>query len=525
MTTRSALARATATLFLLASVSLPVDAKKNCAQGNNLQDGECLTYLGRARVEDAGGSTVAQRSFWLSSNIFDNDNTFYLQASGWQSSLFDLPPGGLRISLSPVVSEGGGGTHRLYLTPGSPDCGRNNGCNIDSQNQQGGFDLVLQLPERPVPPPIEPPPPPIEPPPPPIEPPPVTPPPGGGGDGDDLLDGVITTLRSNGIAMMLNRSYSISDRVVSGLAARRHLGLREVDTLFEPVSLAQAATDVPLGIRPERDLGPGVDWSAWIDAAYLDLRDRRYGLSTDGTARGLILGVDRQVRDGLVLGIAVGVDDAEVSGYGDTVETEYTGYFGGPYLGYRLDDDLVLDAWLAYGRYDADSRISILENSADFDRWFGSVNLTGQYVYRDYRLRPKLALFFAHDEADDSAYGVLSIPELEGYRLVVDDSGYDYGMVEGSLEVNRLWTLSDGLLVQPYGRAGVRYDFERPNDGELVTPDLETVTPSAWSGNLRLGVKALIDRQFIVDASGGYLSFGQNDLGVWQARLAVSWLF
>jgi hypothetical protein len=65
--------------------------------------------------------------------------TFCLNDSGWTSTAFDLAPGGLRISLSPVVAAGTGGTHRLFLTANSPDCGRNNGCNIDSQNQTGGF--------------------------------------------------------------------------------------------------------------------------------------------------------------------------------------------------------------------------------------------------------------------------------------------------------------------------------------------------------------------------------------------------
>ena len=85
--------------------------------------------------------------------------------------------------------------------------------------------------------------------------------------------------------------------------------------------------------------------------------------------------------------------------------------------------------------------------------------------------------------------------------------------------------MSNDLLIQPYGRFGIRYDFERPNDGELITPDLRQVTPSAWSGNVRLGVKALIQDRVIVDASAGYLSLGQDDLDVWGGRLAVSWLF
>jgi outer membrane autotransporter protein len=546
----------------LALLSTGANAKRDCGQGGNQKDGECLVFLGKARVEDSNGNTVAQRSFWMSSNIFDNTNSFYLEAAQWSSGTFDLAPGGLLVSMSPIVSSGGGGTHRLYLTGKSPDCGQNNGCNIDSQNQQDGFDVVVRPPppiEPPLiepppvqpppvqpppvqpppvqPPPIEPPPiepPPIEPPPlvpPPVDPPPIEPPPGaGGGNGrGNLIDKVVGTLRDNGIMTMLNRSYSISDRMVSGLAARRHLGMRGLDMAFEPVMLAAATTDVPLGplgITPYRDLGSeDAEWSVWLDGGYLSISDERYGLSTDGSSRGIILGFDRMVDDGLVVGIALGTDDAEITGYGGTVGVDYRGYFGGPYVGYRINDELVLDAWLAYGSYDVDSRISVLEGRNDFDRWFSSVNLTGQYVYDEYRFRPKLSLFYAHSDADDPRYRVRGIPEFEGETFVFAGEDENQGLVDVSLEVNRLWSVSDDLLVLPYGRAGIRYDFDRPNDGELVTPTLELVTPSAWSGNLRLGVKALVNKNMIVDVSGGYLSLGQNGLDVWNGRLAVSWLF
>jgi outer membrane autotransporter protein len=529
--------RAVMAALLGVGLSTTAEAKKDCAQGGNAKDGECLVFLGKARVENSSGATVAQRSFWLSSNIFDNANTFFLSAAQWTSSTFDLAPGGLRISLSPIVAEDNGGTHRLNLTAASPDCGKNNGCNIDSQNQKGGFDVVLRPPPIQPPigrPPIDPTPPPIDPPPiqpPPIDPPPIQPPPIQPPPIDrppiDIGD-IVNTLRSNGVAMLLDRSYSISDRLVGGLAARRYLGMRASDAPFEPVMLAAATTDLPpgaLGITPQRDFGPNSEWSVWLDASYLDLSDRRYGLSTDGTSHGLILGVDRQIRDGLVVGLAVGTDDADATGYGGTVDVDYRGYFGGPYLGYRINDDLVFDAWLAYGNYDADSRISVLDGSNDFARWFASVNLTGQYVYGDYRFRPKLSLFYAQDDVDDPKYRIRSIPQFEDYTFVFDGEDTDYGLVEASLEVNRLWTVSDNLLVLPYGRAGIRYDFDRPNGGQLVTPDLDLVTPSEWSGNLRLGVKALVNKQVIVDASGGYLSFGQNGLDVWHGRLAVSWLF
>jgi len=71
----------------------------------------------------------------------------------------------------------------------------------------------------------------------------------------------------------------------------------------------------------------------------------------------------------------------------------------------------VLDAWLAYGSYDADSRISILDGSYDFERWFGSVNLTGQYVYEDFRaLQENVWVRLACESRwEPGRYGVLRI--------------------------------------------------------------------------------------------------------------------
>jgi hypothetical protein len=83
----------------------------------------------------------------------------------------------------------------------------------------------------------------------------------------------------------------------------------------------------------------------------------------------------------------------------------------------------VLGAWLACGSYEASTQISIMDGSSDFARWFGSVNLTGQCLYEDYRFRPKLALFYAHDDVDDPEYRLGSIPELEGYTLSMPTEG------------------------------------------------------------------------------------------------------
>jgi len=59
----------------------------------------------------------------------------------------------------------------------------------------------------------------------------------------------------------------------------------------------------------------------------------------------------------------------------------------------------------------------------------------------------------------------------------------------------------------PYLEPSIQYDFLRPNGGELLTGDLKSAFPSAWSGILRGGVRMSMN-SVLLEASAGYLSFG-----------------
>ena len=67
----------------------------------------------------------------------------------------------------------------------------------------------------------------------------------------------------------------------------------------------------------------------------------------------------------------------------------------------------------------------------------------------------------------------------------------------------------------------VQYGFLRPNGGEILTGELKSAFPSAWSGMLRGGVRMSINT-VLLEASAGYLSFGQPDLDVWEGKLRLS---
>ena len=59
----------------------------------------------------------------------------------------------------------------------------------------------------------------------------------------------------------------------------------------------------------------------------------------------------------------------------------------------------------------------------------------------------------------------------------------------------------------------------------MLTSSLTFEQPSPWSGSLRVGLRAQLSRSAFADASATYLSFGQNDLDVWDGRVALNWLF
>jgi hypothetical protein len=98
------------------------------ALAQKCDDAGRLRYLGRFADDSA--------TIWLSRSLLSQSRNYRLEAAqqggqgGGFSSDFAIPARGLHLSLSPVVSQGGGGVHQLYLLPEN--------CFVDSQNQQGG---------------------------------------------------------------------------------------------------------------------------------------------------------------------------------------------------------------------------------------------------------------------------------------------------------------------------------------------------------------------------------------------------
>lgn len=90
------------------------------------------------------------------------------------------------------------------------------------------------------------------------------------------------------------------------------------------------------------------------------------------------------------------------------------------------------------------------------------------------------------------------------------------------MELSRLYHTRDGVPVMPYGELGLDYGFERPNDGYILTGNLDMARTQPLSGTMRVGLRTLLGGDTTVTASTGYLSLGQGGLNVWEWRLNLS---
>jgi opacity protein-like surface antigen len=142
------------------------------------------------------------------------------------------------------------------------------------------------------------------------------------------------------------------------------------------------------------------------------------------------------------------------------------------------------------------------------DRVFLSASLTQIVDTPWMRVVPRFTLFHAHDD-------VASV--ISGQGFPIPGQAYSWGHVEGSVEVNRDFVLDQRLLLQPFVQATLRYDTQQLVD-TITTIDGTDVGLTRWHGQLRGGVRARLGSQAELWLSGGYLSFFNPGIDVWEAK-------
>jgi outer membrane autotransporter protein len=272
--------------------------------------------------------------------------------------------------------------------------------------------------------------------------------------------------------------------------------------LGQQSGIAGGITFAPMGPR----------WCAWASPRQVNYSDDRNGLKFTGTLRDVTFGLDYRVVPDLVVGLAFTPQDTEVTLEGLNVSFRQTGFGGGPYLGWRIRPTTIFDAWAGYMHLDRSFDILGHTASVPVDHTFVTANLTEFIDTPWMRVMPRVTYFQAQDRAQ-------SFTTNTGFTLL--GAPYDYGFVEGSVELNRDLWFSSWLLLQPFVRATARYDTQRIVDS-VTTIDEVDMDLGRWHGQLRGGVRAQFGPQIQVSLSGGYLSLCTPGVDAWEARAFAS---
>jgi len=506
-----------------------------------------LPLTAHAKQCEAGGglrflgtSADGARTVWVSGT---SAGTFKLEAAQGNQTVdvWNKTRRGLHVSLSPVVSSGNGGTHKLYSS---------DDCLLDAQNQKNGFvfppniippgvtrpplnrPLTPTLPGGVVPPIGILPPEPLTPtfpggvtPPigtlpvtpitptlpggvvPPIATLPEVPPTGGGQPEFDHADPALAR-------------PLVPPQPCRGARPEDASTVGQMSDCYSPVAETQSGALPP---TPGRELVEPTEWNIWLDSRASHLSDQRDVMDTRGDSSAITIGLDRIVSSDLVAGLQLALMRADGKSFEGDLRTDSTAYSIGPYVSYSASPDWLVYGAVGFGRQSVDTRIVGLEGRSDTDQYSLSLQTEGQYALGSAVARPKIQLSHTYVSGDTYALqgNILNTP----ITLNMRNAGFNYGVALGSLEINRTFDLGHDRLVMPYIEAGVYYEYARPQSGQHLTGNLAYADTSPWGGVLHAGARSLVGHSTMASLDLGYQSLGINDLSIWELQLLVSHAF
>lgn len=498
-------------------------------QGGNV-DGK-LTFLGVTHD--------SSHSVWLSTTT---PGEFKLEAQGQQLiDSWDMTRRGIHLSLSPVVSTGNGGTHFLI--------NRLNDKKLDQQNQKGGEvfppfpseppDVTPPIPGYPEHPIIIPPGnPDVSPPiggypehpiiippgqPPSIQHPIVTPP------GQQPIITPAPTPTQPGKESTAGEDTQVSDEAGSEkptpFTRTKTKRTKSKKTKADATCVANAnmKLDQQVPITAARQFDQDKDWNVWSDNYYFDSNDGRHDLDMKGTTLNFAIGADRHITRNVVLGFLLSLIKYNYSAFEGDLVNRATGVNIGPYFGYRIHPQWSIDGSFTYGQLQNNNEIAILTSDYRSQLLHMDLRATGKYQFNNFQLRLKPLISFTHFR--NPAYQLNG--QIGNFSFQVDRAkeNFNFNFVEFRFEGNYLIETPNGNLLQPYIEPGIDYAFARPNNGQILTGNLNLANTAPVTETLTVGIRTLIAKAFFIDLSGSYLSFGQPGLDVWQLRLLASYSF
>lgn len=236
-------------------------------------------------------------------------------------------------------------------------------------------------------------------------------------------------------------------------------------------------------------------WDAWAEfhyTRYSDAGDR------DGDFAIGYVGVDCQIQPSVMLGFLGQFDrtDDEIGSVSSQIDGN--GWMVGPYATVRLTPDLFFDFRAAWGQSDNDINIAGVTGNFETTRWLVEGQLTGNFLYGDYRISPEIKLSYIEENQDSYFDSANSFNPSQTVSL---------GRLRFGPEIAYRRTLDNGMIVEPHISLRGIWDF----DSSDVTVGTTTFNGDGFRGVVEAGILFHRADDFNVRISAKYDGIGVSD--------------
>lgn len=263
------------------------------------------------------------------------------------------------------------------------------------------------------------------------------------------------------------------------------------------------ALDQALGVSTssgEQGNGAARYNSVWAGGSYNHVKKGDTNGRYNGDVKNGVVGYDRRVTQNLILGVATGYEQVDITTEYNSGTVEGSSVSVSPYLGYVINGWLSVDATIGHTwiKYDFTQNGGSVKGSTDAGRWFGSTNLTATHRLGDFRLRGSVGYLRLYEQQD-------------GYRdstgAQVDKSEVNFGQIRTTVGGAYDIAASFGVLSP---NAFVRMEYDTPTSHSVMVGNSWMSSSDRTGAVFGLGVDAAIGNDLVFNVTATSTQFRQN---------------
>ncbi|MEO1305242.1 MAG: Ig-like domain-containing protein, partial [Pseudomonadota bacterium] len=276
---------------------------------------------------------------------------------------------------------------------------------------------------------------------------------------------------------------------------------------------AQAAFDAGelgvFGAKPMARTHGSMAADVWMSGTYARIENE-----TATSTLGLFhVGVDYLVTEDLVLGVMGQVDFTEEADETSNFSASGLGWMIGPYFVTELQDALVWDGRVAWGKSDNDLRpFDTYKDEFETDRWLVSSKVTGGMTFADFDLRPQLGLIYFEERQNVFT---------DSNGLVVPEHEVSLGRLTFSPNFSRSFTTpTEDTLTTNWTVTGI-WDFDT---ADLINIDsgLIATRNTDLRARTEFGLALRMQNGIAFGADGFYDGIGVEDYQAYGGTISLS---